>query len=184
MDGPFWIDTRAPHMVADVATVTLSTTFKAIVPASAMPVLGSNYFGYMGKAVRIRIWGDITTAATPGNMTAGILWGTGADNNGTVLGQSNATTLSANQALNQFVWDIFVRCRKLGSAGQLIAYGVFGVVPLTIASTLQPLMIPSGAQGPTTVDLTQNYVISPQIQRSGSTAETVTVHDFIYEAMN
>jgi len=35
-----------------------------------------------------------------------------------------------------------------------------------------------------TVDLTQAFVLSPQFIRSGSTAETMQVHEFIFEAVN
>ena len=35
-----------------------------------------------------------------------------------------------------------------------------------------------------TVDLTQNYFLMPQVSRSGSTAETIQLHDAIYEAVN
>ena len=38
-DGLFYLDTREPHLVTDVAAVTMTTTAKAIYPASAFPVL-------------------------------------------------------------------------------------------------------------------------------------------------
>src|SRR6516225_6538990 len=82
MDGPFYVDTRAPHINADIAAVTLAATAKALVPVANLPVLGSNYFGWVGKAIRMRLWGRITTGATPGNMTAQIMWGNGAGADG------------------------------------------------------------------------------------------------------
>ena len=53
-----------------------------------------------------------------------------------------------------------------------------------IASTLQPVMMPASAPAQVTVDLTQNFVLSPQALRSGSTAESMQVHEFTYEALN
>ena len=61
MDGPFYVDSRAPWTITDVASVTLATTDKAMVPLSNLPVLGSNYF-WAGKLVRINMIGRITTA--------------------------------------------------------------------------------------------------------------------------
>jgi hypothetical protein len=66
-DGLFYVDSRTPFISADVAAVTLAATAKALIPVANIPVFGSNYFSLIGKAVRIRLFGRITTAATPGN---------------------------------------------------------------------------------------------------------------------
>ena len=184
MDGPFWVDLRAPHMSADAASVTLSTTALAMLPVANLPALGSNYFAYVGKAVRMRIWGQITTGATPGNLTVNLYWGTGAAANGTVIVTSAATALTASQTNLSWELDLFVRCRALGATGSLIGHGMRNANVAVISATLQPVMLPASAAAPVTVDLTQNYVLSPQILRSGSTAESIIVHEFIYEAMN
>lgn len=184
MDGPFWVDLRAPHISADIAAVTLSTTAKGIVPIANLPILGSNYFGYVGKIIRMRIWGRMSTGATPGNITAAIYWGTGADANGTVIATTAATALSASQTNLTWEWDIAVRCRALGATGSLIGHGMFNANVGLVASTLQPVMMPASAPAAVTVDLTQNFVLSPQVLRSGSTAESIQVHEFTYEALN
>ena len=184
MDGPFWVDLRAPHIAADVASVTMATTMKAVAPIANLPVLGSNYFGFVGKAVRMRIWGQMTTGATPGNLTGSLYWGTGADANGTAVVSFNATALAASQTNISWEWDIFVRCRAIGATGSLISHGMFNANVALIASTLQPVMMPASAAASTGVDLTQNFVLSPQLARSGSTAESLIVHEFTFEAMN
>jgi hypothetical protein len=46
------------------------------------------------------------------------------------------------------------------------------------------MLIPASVPAAVTVDLTANNVISPQFLRSGSTAETLQVHDVSYEALN
>jgi hypothetical protein len=184
MDGPFYVDTRAPHLSADVAAVTLATTAKAIVPVANLPVLGSNYFGWLGKAVRMRIWGRFSTGATPGNMAAQLMWGTGADANGTVIAATAATALSASQTNLTWEWDFICRCRAFGSSGALIAHGMFNCNVGLISNTLQPVLMPASAPAQVTVDLTQAFVLSPQILRSGSTAETLQVHEMTFEALN
>lgn len=184
MDGPFYVDTRAPHISADVTAVTLATTDKAMVPVANLPILGSNYFSFVGKFVRIRMFGRITTGATPGNMTMDIYWGSGADANGTIIGSSATVALTASQTNLSWETEFIVRCRALGASGSLMCHGMFNANVGVIASTLQPVMMPASALAAVTVDLTAANVISPQFKRSGSTAETLQVHDFIYEAMN
>lgn len=184
MDGQFYVDTRAPHMMADQASVTLSTTALPIFPNAALPVLGSSYFGWVGKAVRMRIWGQMTTGATPGNLTVGMYWGNNTGANGTILSQSAAVALTASASNAQFEMDWLVRCRAIGATGALLAHGMFNSNVILVASTLQPIMIPPQGAAQTTCDLTQNNFLSPQIWRSGSTAESVIVHDMTFEALN
>jgi hypothetical protein len=184
MDGNFYVDSRSPFISADVAAVTLATTDKALVPIANLPILGSNYFGFVGKAVRIKMFGRITTAATPGNGTLDILWGTGADANGTVLASSATVALTASQTNLSWEAEFIVRCRALGASGSLIVMGRLLVNNAVIANTLQPLLIPASAAAAVTVDLTAANVISPQFKRSGSTAETMQVHEINFEALN
>ena len=184
MDGPFWVDLRAPHIASDVAAVTLSTTAKAIVPVANLPILGSNYFSFIGKVVRMRLFGRMTTGATPGNMTASLYWGNGTDANGTAIQSTPATALVASQTSITWEWDMLVRCRQIGVSGSLFAFGMFNANVAIVASTNQPIMMPGSVPAPVTVDLTQNFVLSTQFLRSGSTAETIQVHEFIYEALN
>ena len=75
MDGAFYNDLRDPHIFADVATVTLATTLKALYPPSNFPVLGGQYFARPGKKVRIRLftplhYRDPAVARSAVSMTA------------------------------------------------------------------------------------------------------------------
>lgn len=182
MDGQFYVDTRAPHISADVASVTLATTAKAMVPVANLPVLGANYFGYVGKAVRMSAFGRMTTGATPGNGTFELLWGNGTDANGTLLNATGAMTLIANQTAAAWWFEMIIRCRALGATGSLFATGMFCCNPALVASNMQ--LVPNATPSTTTCDLTQANYISPQFIRSGSTAETLQVHDFLFEALN
>jgi hypothetical protein len=183
-DGLFFVDSRAPFTIADIAAVTLSTTDLPVAPIANLPVLGSNYFGWAGKAVRIRMLGRITTGVTPGNGTWDIYWGNGGAAAGTIIASSAAFALTASQTNLTWELDLYVRCRSLGAAGSLICFGMFNANVGVVASTLQPVMIPASAPAAVTVDLTQANVISPQFKRSGSTVETLQVHEVMFEAMN
>jgi hypothetical protein len=183
-DGLFYVDSRAPFISADVAAVTMAATAKAIVPVANIPILGANYFSFIGKAIRIRLYGRITTVATPGNITVQFMYGTGADANGVVVAASAATALTASQTSMSFQMEGIIRCRSLGATGTLFGTGMFSANVAVLASTLQPVMIPATAPAASaSCDLTASLVISPQVIQSG-TAGTIQVHDVSYEALN
>lgn len=182
-DGLYYNDLRQPFISADITAVTLSTTDKALYPASNFPVLGGQYFSMVGKKMRIRLFGKITTAATPGNGTIGIYYGTGADANGVLLASSAAQTLVANQTNISFEIELFVHCRSTGSTGTLFVTGkaFFGTAVIAVGDFLIPASaaVVSGA-----CDLTAALIVSVQFKRSGSTAETMTVQDMEVIALN
>lgn len=184
MDGGFYLDTRSPFTAADIGLVTLSTTDLALYPVANFPVLGSNYFGFLGKQIRIRLFGRITTALTPGNGTFDVYWGTGANANGTILQSSAAFALSASQTNLSWMAEFDVVCRAFGSAGALLCTGWALFNNAVVASTLQPILIPASAPAQVTVDLTAANIVSVQFKRSGSTAETMQVHGLQVIALN
>ena len=184
-DGLFYNDLREPFIGTDIASVTLASTDKALYPASNFPVLGGQYFTRIGKKLRIRLFGRITTAATPGNLTWDIYYGNGADANGTILASSAAVALQASQTNLSWMMETTVHCRSIGSAGTLFCTGwsLFNVA--VVLSTAQPVLIPASAPVVSAgVDLTAANIISVQFKRSGSTAETMQVHDMEVIAMN
>lgn len=182
-DGLFYNDLREPFIGADIASVTLASTDKALYPVSNFPVLGGQYFSRIGKALRIILFGRITTAATPGNGTLDVYYGDGTDANGVLLASSAALTLIASQTNLSWRAEIDVHCRSLGSAGTLFCTGEVKFNPAVMAATvgLVPASAPvvSGA-----CDLTAAKIISVQFKRSGSTAETMQVHDMKVIALN
>ena len=103
-DGLFYVDSRAPFISADAAAVTLTTTAKALIPAANIPILGSNYFSYVGKAMRIKLFGRMTVTTAPGNLTMQLNYGTGADANGVVLAASAALAITAS--VTNFSWFV------------------------------------------------------------------------------
>lgn len=185
MDGPFYNDMREPFIAADIGAVTLSTTDKALYPASNFPVLGGQYFARPGKKIHMRLFGKMTTAATPGNLTIDVYYGTGADANGVLLASSAAFALTASQTNLSWYMDVYVHCRSIGSAGTLFVTGEFAANVAVVASTLQPILIPASAAVVSgACDLTAALIISVQAKRSGSTAETMAVQDMEVIAYN
>ncbi len=73
-DGLFYNDLREPFIASDIAAVTLAATAKALYTPSNFPVLGGQYFSGIGKKLRIRLFGRMTTGATPGNGSFNILY--------------------------------------------------------------------------------------------------------------
>lgn len=184
-DGLFYVDSRSPFISGDVSAVTLSTTDKALIPVANIPTIGANYFSFIGKAMRIRLFGRMTTGTTPGNGTFSLYYGTGADANGVVLAASATVALTASQTNLSWMAELYVRCRTMGATGTLFATGKFEANNAVLAASLQPLLIPASAPAASgSVDLTAALLLSPQFKRSGSTAETMQVHDVSYEALN
>ena len=178
MDGPFYRDSLKPHVATTVGAVTLSTTNKALVPAQYLPLFPANYFNWIGKAVSARIFGQFTTGATPGNLTDVWYFGNGGDANGTLLVNGGFSGLSANVTGVSFEFDAIFRCMALGTSGGIKVTGKLLIAGMGF------VMVPNTLPGTTTVDLTVANYISPQWSRSGSTAESVTFHDVLYEALN
>jgi hypothetical protein len=185
-DGIFYNDLREPFFggIAEV-DITLATTDKALYAAAAFPVLGGQYWSRVGKKMRIRAFGKITTAATPGNGTFDIYYGSGADATGTIVVSSSTFALTATQTTLSWEIDFYVRCQTPGATGTLFADGHALFNNAVVASTLQPLLIPtSTAVASGSVDLTAANIISLQFKRSGSTAEHMWVQDLEVTALN
>lgn len=182
-DGLFYNDLREPFIVADLSPVTLAATNKALYTVSDFPILGGGYFSRPGKKLKIRASGKITTAATPGNLTMALLYGTGADANGVSVVASAAQTLIANQTNISWFIEIYLRCITKGSSGTLEAMGqaFFGTAVVAVGDFLLPA---SAAAPSSAVDLTAALIPSLQALRSGSTAETMAVQDLDVVAMN
>lgn len=177
-------ETIDPAVAADEAAVTLATTYKGLIPATRYNV-GTQFFNKVGRKLRIRAFGKITTAATPGNGQVGILFGTGADNNGVNVCQSAAFALVASQTNLSWNIELYISCRSIGATGTLFGTGWIEFNPGVVASTAQPLMIPaSAAVVSAACDLTGSLIPSLQFLRSGSTAEAMTVQDYDISPMN
>jgi hypothetical protein len=184
-NGSFFNDTRAPFVVVNPAAVTLATTAKALYTASQFPTLGGNYFNYPGKKLRIRLFGQITTAATPGNGSFNVYYGSGADATGVLLMTGTPVALTAAQTNLAWEAEVIVTCITTGSTGTLKCSGHARFNVGVIASTLQPIMLPASAPAVSgACDLTAANIISVQYLRSGATVETMQVTDMEVISLN
>lgn len=182
MDGQFYNDLLKPHNAVSVTAVTLAATNKALYPVANIPAMGKDYW-WVGKKVRIRAFGQMTTAATPGNLTVAVLYGTGADANGTSIVASAAQTLIASQTNITWAVDFYIHCRAIGTSGSLLGCGLLDLG--SAVSAAGGGMMPATAPAAVTVDLTvAAAVLSLQALRSGSTAETMQVIDLDVYALN
>jgi hypothetical protein len=174
----FFLDAKTPFTISDLTQISPLATAVPLYTAGMFPTLGANYFGFPGKSLNIKIFGRMTSAATPGNVSWAVYYGTGAATNGVLLASSLSTTAwAANQTSMSFTLDIDVVCRTTGATGTLFCTGEGHVNALAVLSTAQPILIPSTAPVVSAAcDLTAALMISVQMIRSGSTAETAQVH--------
>jgi len=177
-------ETIDPFVALDESPVTILGTNVALLPAARYN-LGTQFFNRVGRKLRIRMFGKITTVLTPGNFTGTILFGTGVAANGVSLGATAAVALTASQTNLSWEAEFYVHCRSVGATGTLFATGRFLFNNAVVASTLQPVFLPASlAVVSGACDLTTTLVPSVQVLRSGSTAETMTVQDYDISPMN
>ena len=183
MDTPFYVDTREPVIIVPPLAVTLAATAKALYTTAAFPGPMGQYFVRPGKKFRVNLFGQITTAATPGNLVFDIYYGTGADANGVILASSAALTLIASQTNAAWQLCVIVTCRTQGATGTLFCTGDCQFAPGVNAATggLIPASAPVVSAA---VDLSAALIISVQARRSGSTAETMQIVDGEFQALN
>jgi hypothetical protein len=115
-------------------------------------------------------------------LSFNVLWGTGADANGTVL--MTGTPAAATNATKRSYLEVVVRCVTTGTSGSLTAAGWCIHDIGLIASANSIMMLPTGAAAAAvTADTTAANIISIQPLQSG-TAGTVTVDWLQVEALN
>lgn len=181
-DGLFYNDLREPFIASDLTAVSPLATAVALYTPSSFPVLGGQYFSRPGKALRIRLFGRCTSGATPGNVSFAIYYGTGASANGVLLASSTATAWTANQANMSFYVEVDVTCRTTGSTGTLFCTGTAKFNEAAVAAMQ---LIPATAPVVSAAcDLTAALIVSVQMIRSGSTAETAQIHQMQVIALN
>jgi len=170
---------QLPTMDRTISSVTLASTLKALYASGDYPSFGTGYFNRIGRKMKLRAFGKMTTVLTPGNLTITAKWGSGVDDTSTTLASSAALALSASQTNLSFLIELDVVCVTVGGSGSLLATGIAHFNNALIANTLQPIMIPDSAPSVVgTLDLTGTNIVSIQAMRSGSTAETMQLYDF------
>jgi hypothetical protein len=184
-NGSFFNDLRSPFTITDLAAISPLSTAVPLYTAGMFPPLGNNYFGFPGKALHIKIFGRMTSAVTPGNVSFAVYYGTGAATNGILLASSTPVAWTASQTSMSFWMEVIVTCRTTGATGTLFCTGIVHPNVAAVASTLQPMLIPNSvAVVSAACDLTSANIISIQGIRSGSTAETMQIHQMQVIALN
>jgi hypothetical protein len=181
-DGLFYNDLREPFLSTDLAAISPLATAVALYTPSAFPVLGGQYFSRPGKTLKVELFGRCTSAATPGNVSFAVYYGTGASANGVLLASSTPVAWTAAQTNLSFRVEVVVACRTTGSVGTLFCTGYAKFNEAAVAAMqFIPASAPvvSGA-----CDLTAALIISVQMLRSGSTAETAQIHSLLVTALN
>lgn len=183
-EGVNYIDSLPPFNSADFATVTLASTSKELWPTALWTSTpsGGRYW-WPGKMLQVTAFGKITTAATPGNLTVEIRYGTG-DAGGTLLATSAALTLIASQTGVSWRAEFTVECRAIGAStnGSLFAWGFLQIGVAVVAAGFA--LIPASSAVAVGIDTTAASGISLQAKRSGSTVETMTAQDMQFKALN
>lgn len=182
-NGSFFHDTKPPWIITDPTSVTLATTDKALYGAQHVAAFGGTGYWWAGKKVGLRVFGRATTVLTPGNFSWSLYFGSGADATGTVLGTSKVVAASASQTNLCWMAQLELDCRVIGSSGTILATGFVFADALLIANGYVPF--PASAPVAVAVDLTSvSNILSLQLKRSGSTAETAQVHQISLSPLN
>lgn len=184
-DGLFYQDMREPFFGADIAAVTILTTATALYVPAQFPPLGPNYFNRVGKMLKIRLWVKYVTGLTPGNVSWNVHWGTGANANGTLIMTAGTPVAATASVTKAYFLEVMVRCLTAGATGTLEATGFVIADPGIIASTLQPIMLPTaGAAASAALDLTAANIVSVQALQSGTAGCTMQIQQMEVVACN
>jgi len=174
-DGIHYLDNKETFMNAAQASVTLSTTDKAIIPSAFTTNWSSGFGGKPGKVNWQTYYGSITTGTTPGNIGVELYWGAG-DANGTLLASSAALALVASQTTIPYrIESYLVNRGPYGATCSTLPFAVCKFGTAVIASPNDHFIVPAGAPTAVNIDATAASGFNTQIKRSGSTAEATVV---------
>lgn len=190
-------ETRDPYFAsASFTAVSPITTSISIIPVLRVPATSlafpAGYWLKPGRRWWVRMFGQMTTVATPGNVTMEIRHQTGTptDAGGTILATSALVAAAANKTNITWYLDFIIESRGdattfVPTATPLFAIGRFAPEPSSVVlpAANNPLYMPATAPAAVNVDATLAGTIHVDMKRSGSTAETIQVHDLSVNAM-
>lgn len=166
---------------ADGTALNTSTTKTSILPKQAVLPAVPSQFWYVGKVLRVKAWGRVSTF-TSGTLTLALEIGA------VDAFASQALTMVASQTNQTFFLEILYTLRAVGAGGSATANGI-GVgsinagAAITAASTQLPATAPavgtSFDPGGTsnTIDLMATWSVS-------NAANSIQVHAYTLEALN
>lgn len=175
-----WRETLINSQV-DGATLNTFTTAVSILPPAARLTLPSNFFSVIGKALKVRAQGRISTF-TSGTLTFAINFGTIATP--IIVFTSQALTMVASQTNLTFDLEVELAARAIGSGttANMMGIGRLMCAAATAALTLLPASAPAVGTGfdstiTNVVDLFAGWSVS-------NAANSITVHSYSVESLN
>src|SRR5262249_31619685 len=129
---------------------------------SGASTLGAGGFWYVGRSIRVVMYGVMTTAsATPGTWTHDWKVDTAAGGTtGNSLGISAASAPLATSITNgPWKFEAHITCRSIGTSGTVFGDGVATPSASLMSATQVPMLMPATAPAAQTVDTTQNSFI-------------------------
>lgn len=174
--------------VGDGTALTASTTPTSILSASSKFTLPANFFNFIGKKLRVRAAGRISTVVTtPGTLTLDFRLGS------VVVFTSGAMALNVVAKTNvTWIYEAELECRAVGAStsaallgiGKWQSEAVIGS-PLPSAGGSGMLLLPASAPANGTgFDSTAAQQVDMFGTWSISNANSIQVHQFSLEALN
>lgn len=162
----------------DGAALSNSVTATSIIPASRKILLPSGFFDKVGKQLRIRAAGRISTAAaTPGTLTLDVRFGAAIVFNG-----GASPTLAVNASNLTWVLDMVLACRLIGASATVLGTGRLFSGALSAATPIMLLPASTPAVG-AAFDATNSQTVDLFAAWSvASASNSLTCHQFSVES--
>jgi hypothetical protein len=176
-----WQETLITSQV-DGAALANSVTATSLLPAAAKFTLPANFFSAPGKALRVTAQGRISTTTGPPSFTWDIRL------NNTVVWNGGAAVTVAS--VTNKSWELMVHliCRAIGSTGNLLGVGkcTSSAAVGSTGGNANTWVLPDSAPA---VGSNIDTTTALQLDLFGtwsaaSASNTITLHNFILEALN
>lgn len=180
-----WVETLVTAQ-ADGTALTAAARASAI-PAAAKFTIPANFFGTIGKAIRVKAAGIISTViTTPGTARFDVAFGAN------VVGDSQAIALDATVGYTNVNWyfEYLLTCRVIGTAANLMQSGIWvctqmaGTIQTPPKGALTALLPWNVAMGVgANFDSTASQVIDFFFTQTAATG-SMTLKQYMVEALN
>jgi hypothetical protein len=184
-----WQETIVAAQVAGSA-LSNSTTATSLLPTHAKIVLPSNFFNAAGKALRVKIAGQISNiVTTPGTLTLDFRLGSVVAFNGGAMQLSSTAHTTV-----PFIAEILLTCRSVGSgtSATLMGQGAITSQALSLTAVADSTTTPATLLLPNTTPAAGtgfDSTASQQIDVFGTfsianAGNAITIQQFIVESLN
>ncbi len=183
-----WQETLITSQV-DGTALTGSTSATSILPGAAKLTLPPNFFDVIGKKIRVKASGRITTVVTtPGTLTLDVRFGA------VIVATSQAFALNVTAQTNatwELEWDL--TCRAIGSSttanmmhtGKWISRASLNAPAVGTTTGVGAVLIPDTAPAVGTgFDSTTSQVVDLFATWSISNADSIQVHQYELISLN